>query len=162
MVRGKIALTLSTPRKLSGEIDSDALDAAALIGAMIGMPPGAALWNWPADPFSARLRSDTEGTVAIRAMRAALTPALQARELRGQLRVGAGEIALQDIAATVAGGTLKGRVSFKATTEGLATQAQISVANADITAFLPAAARPPLTGRLTLEAQMEGEGRSPR
>jgi large subunit ribosomal protein L24 len=161
-VRGKLALTLTSPRKLSGDIDSDALDAGALIGAAIGMPAGGALWNWPADPFNARLPGGIEGAVAVHAMRAALTPALTARELRATLQLSPGEIAVRDIAATVADGALKGRVSFKGTAEGVATQAQLSLANADVTAFLPAAARPPLTGRLTLETQIEGEGRSPQ
>ena len=39
-LRGKLGLTLQSPRRLQGDIDADSIDAAGLIAAAIGMPPG--------------------------------------------------------------------------------------------------------------------------
>jgi large subunit ribosomal protein L24 len=161
-LRGKLALTLATPRTISGEIDSNSLQVGALVAAAIGMPEGGAMWNWPGDPFTRSLPAEIAGTIDLRAMRAMLTPNLSAREVRVRLRLGKGEMALDDISATVAGGDLKGRLAFKDAPEGLVTQAQFSLANADVTAFLPNATRPPLTGKLALTAELEGAGRSPQ
>jgi large subunit ribosomal protein L24 len=95
-------------------------------------------------------------------MRATLTPNLTARELRTTLRIDRDELALEDFSAAVAGGRLTGRLSFKETAQGLSTQGQLTLANADVTTFLPDATRPPITGRLGLDVYIEGAGRSPQ
>jgi uncharacterized protein involved in outer membrane biogenesis len=50
---------------------------------------------------------------------------------------------------------------LKSGADGLRAQASVMVDNGDVTAMLPPAARPPLTGRLKLQAEIEGSGRSP-
>jgi large subunit ribosomal protein L24 len=95
-------------------------------------------------------------------MRATLTSNLTARELRTTLRVDRDELALDEFSASVAGGRLTGRLIFKETAQGLSTQGQLVLANADVTTFLPEATRPPITGRLGLDVYIEGTGRSPQ
>ena len=161
-IRGKLALGRGETRTVSGEIETDTLDAGLLLAGAIGMPPGMTLWKWPAEPFSDGLPGNLAGSLDLRAMRATLAPNLTARELRTTLRVDRDELALEDFSASVAGGRLTGRLTFKETAQGLATQAQLVLANADVTTFLPDAARPPITGRLGLDVYIEGTGRSPQ
>ena len=133
-----------------------------MLAGAIGMPPGMTLWKWPAEPFSDGLPGNLAGSLELRAMRATLTPNLTARELRTTLRVDRDELALEDFSASVAGGRLTGRLTFKETAQGLSTQGQLVLANADVTTFLPDATRPPITGRLGLDVYIEGTGRSPQ
>ncbi len=161
-IRGKIALGRGETRTVSGEIETDTLEAGVLLAGAIGMPPGMTLWKWPAEPFSDGLPGNLAGSLELRAMRATLTPNLTARELRTTLRVDRDELALEDFSASVAGGRLTGRLTFKETAQGLSTQGQLVLANADVTTFLPDATRPPITGRLGLDIYIEGTGRSPQ
>jgi large subunit ribosomal protein L24 len=161
-IRGKIALGRGEKRTVSGEIETDTLEAGALLAHAIGVPPGVTLWKWPAEPFSDGLPGDLTGSLGLRAMRATLTPTLTARDLRTTLRVDRDELALEDFSAAIAGGRLTGRLIFKESAQGLSTQGQLALANADVTTFLPDATRPPITGRLGVEVYVEGSGRSPQ
>ena len=62
---------------------------------------------------------------------------------------------------TVAGGEMTGKIAFKSGLGGLTTRMNMSLSNGDVAALLPAAARPPVSGRLNAQLQLEGSGRSP-
>jgi uncharacterized protein involved in outer membrane biogenesis len=161
-VRGKLGLTLQSPRRLQGDIDADSIDAAGLIAAAVGMPAagnnGAA---WPSEPFTGGAFGDYDGAIALKARRAVVPSLLTAREFRATLRFGKNEIALDDISGVVAGGRLAGQLSFRSGADGLKTHVKISLAGADAASLLPSGARPPVSGSLGFSADVEGAGLSP-
>jgi hypothetical protein len=159
---GRLAVGLTEPRSLSGEIEADSMDAGALAAVAVGMPAGSSLWNWPADPFLGALPHTMSGTVSLRAMRAKLTPSLSFGELRARVRLAPDEIAFEDVTGSLAGGTFNGRAAFRSAPSGLALRAQIALSDADATAFLADGARPSVSGKVTFNAEVEGAGRSPQ
>jgi large subunit ribosomal protein L24 len=160
-LRGKLTLGLGAPYRIGGELEGSTIDAGALIAAAAGLPAGGALWNWSADPISGGGFGVLEGTVALRAMRADIAGTLVAREFRGKVTFGKGSIALNDISAAMGGGRLSGQIELKETAEGLNAQSHLSLSGADIAALLPDAARPPVTGKISMEWEINGAGRSP-
>ena len=165
-LRGKLGLTLSSPRRLQGEIEADNIDAAGLIAAAIGMPApagsnGDAAWAWSSEPFAGGVFGEYGGQIAVKARRVDLLPRLTAREFRANLRFGKDEFAFDDMTGDIAGGRLAGQVSFRSAEEGLKARAKISLTGVDAASLLPSGARPPVTGSLDLSAEVEGTGLSP-
>ena len=164
-VRGRLAIDGVSPRRIDGALDSDSLDATALIARAIGMPAPAgasgASWVWPSEPFTDGLFGDYAGKVALKARRVDLLPRLTAREFRANLRFGKDEFAVDDMTGAIAGGKLAGRLSFSSGGDGLKAQAKISLTGVDAASLLPAGARPPVTGSLDLSVDVEGAGLSP-
>ncbi len=92
--------------------------------------------------------------------RTMLTPHLVAQNLRGVLNFGASDIALDDFQADLAGGRISGRLAFERDGDELRARSRIRLTKADMTALSPGD-RPPISGRLNLDAEIEGRGRSP-
>jgi uncharacterized protein involved in outer membrane biogenesis len=162
-VRGRLKLALGAARRIDGRIDAESVDAAALIAAAIGMPASAARADavWPAEPFGEGLFGDFDGRIEFTLARAAFTPALVGRQVRGALRLGAGEIALEDLEGTLAGGRATAQLTLRRSATGLSAAARLALVGADATALLPGEGRPALTGRLGLQMTVEGAGLSP-
>ncbi|HET7850187.1 MAG TPA: AsmA family protein [Pseudolabrys sp.] len=162
-LRGDLGLALGAPARLSGEINADRLDAAALVGAAAGFPRGREnpAWHWTSDPFVRGAFAPIEGQITVKATRAALTPRLTARELRGTLEFGKDEMTLDNVSGDLAGGHFAGQLAFRKSGEGLAAHLKVALDGADVTAMLPASTRPPLAGKLALKAELDGSGMSP-
>ena len=94
------------------------------------------------------------------AARAALTPALTARQVRGALRLGNGEVAIDDVEGTLAGGRASGQLALRRGGDGLEARGRFALANADASAVLPSEGRPVIAGRIGLQAEFEGSGLS--
>ncbi len=163
-VRGALKLGMGTPKRISGQIDADAIDVPALIAMAAGMPksaPRSDAQSWAGEPFGESLLGDVEGRIDFTAARGTLTPALIARQIRGSLRIDAGEVALDGIEGTLAGGRASGHLVLRRGQEGLAARARIALANADAAALLPSEGKPVVNGRFGLQAEVEGTGLSP-
>ncbi|HET7092441.1 MAG TPA: AsmA-like C-terminal region-containing protein, partial [Thermomicrobiales bacterium] len=160
-LRGKLSASLATPSRIDGRFDADTIDVAALLAAAAGLPKGADDWSWSSTPFEGNMQSALRGEIAIGATRGNLAPGVTARQFRGRLVLGGDEAGLDDVTASLAGGEIKGSIAFKSGLDGLTTKLHGSLANADAAALLPAAARPPVGGRLNLKMDVEGAGRSP-
>jgi large subunit ribosomal protein L24 len=160
-VRGKMSASLALPSRIAGALDVDTLDVGGLVAAAAGLPKGAEDWVWSSTPFEGAMQRAVTGQVSFNATRADLTPAVTARQFRGQLVLSGEEVALDNVAGTVAGGEMSGKIAFKSGFDGLTTRMNLSLSNGDVTALLPAAARPPVSGRLNVQLQLEGSGRSP-
>ena len=76
------------------------------------------------------------------------------------MQVEPSKITLDDFEGALAGGTLSGRLVFQRGTDGLTADARVQLRNVDMAALSPGDGRP-LSGRLTLDATIEGSGRSP-
>jgi large subunit ribosomal protein L24 len=160
-VRGKMSASLSMPSNIGGVLDIDTLDVGGLVAATAGLPKGAEDWAWSSAPFNGGMQHAVTGRSSLNAMRAELTPGIAARQFRGQLVLGRDEVALDDVTGAVAGGEMTGKLAFKSGFDGLTTRMSVSLRNGDVAALLPAAARPPVSGRLNAQLQIEGSGRSP-
>ena len=165
-IRGNLAFDGQTPRKVSGALDADTVDAPPLIASAIGLPSGGrqqrqrglglverAVCRRPVRRFN--------GEIALKARQVALLPRLTAREFRANLRFDKDGFAVDDATADISGGRLAGALSFRSAEDGLKAHAKISLTGVDAASLLPSAARPPVTGSLALSAEVEGSGLSP-
>jgi uncharacterized protein involved in outer membrane biogenesis len=135
------------------------------LAAAIGFPAAAnssnGAWVWSTEPFGDGAFGDLAGQVAVKVRRVELSPRLTAREFRATLRLGRNELTLGDISGDAAGGRLAGQMSFRSADDGLKARVTLSLAGADAASLLPAGARPPVTGSLSVSAEVEGSGLSP-
>ena len=158
-VRGRLKLT--NFERIEGQIDTDAADVMALLAFASGMPRarGDAL-AWSGEPFGDNAFGDMSGRVDFTAARAALTPALVARQVRGALRLANGDVSIDDVEGTLAGGRASGQLAFRRGGDGLEARGTFAIANADASAVLPGEGKPAVTGRIGLQAEFEGSGLS--
>jgi hypothetical protein len=166
-VRGRLELGVQQqPITVEGDFELGALDLPAAIAAAIGMPAqGAATAGastnasgpWPAEPFEQALPG-LSGQVAVKVARLALTPKLAAQDVRGVLRFGDSELALQGMEGRLAGGQAAADLTFLRRTNGLSARTQLRLVGANAAELLPEGS---LSGRLTVEATAEGTGMSP-
>jgi large subunit ribosomal protein L24 len=154
-------LKLANFERIEGQIDTDSADVMALLAIAAGMPKarGDAL-AWSGEPFGDNGFGDISGRVDFAAARAALTPALTARQVRGVLRLGNGEVSIDDVEGTLAGGRASGQLVLRRGGDGLEARGRFALANADANALLPSEGRPVIAGRIGLQAEFEGSGLS--
>lgn len=162
-IHGDIAAVLDSPVRLSGDIGTDHIDATAIIAAAIGVPHAdtATAWHWASEPFASGIFSSLAGAITLKATRADLTSALAMRQFRSTLKFDTDEISVDDVSGDVAGGHLKGQISFRNSDGVLATHLTMAIDGADVAALMPESARPPLSGKLALKLQLDGNGMSP-
>jgi large subunit ribosomal protein L24 len=161
-IAGRLAIGLTPTMSLGGDIKLGAMDVPAGIATAVGMPAkrvGGGL-AWSADPFAGGVLGQFRGRIAIAAARTMLTPHLVAGNLRGVLNFGASDIALDDFQADIAGGRVSGRLAFERDGDELVARSHVRLTKADMAALLPND-RPPISGRLSMDAEIEGRGRSP-
>jgi uncharacterized protein involved in outer membrane biogenesis len=178
-VGGRLAIGLrQQPITLEGDLEVGAVDLTVAIATALGIPAqsmvtgtttlasanpsasvsGNASGLWPSEPFEQGLRG-LRGQVAVKSARVTLTPKLAARDVRGVLQIGDAELALQAIEGDVAGGRLTGELSFERRPEGLTARSRVQLAGANAAELLPGDGL--LSGRLTLDVNVEGSGMSP-
>ena len=164
-VRGKLALALGTPRRVSGEIEADTVNAGGLLAAAIGMPATAAgsgtTWLWSTEPFTDGVFGNRTGAVTFKARRLDVTRQIAVREFRAMLRFADREFIVDEMSGDIGGGQLAGGMTWQDTDLGLTAKADISVKGADAATMLPVGARPPITGKLDVAATVSGSGLSP-
>jgi tetratricopeptide (TPR) repeat protein len=160
-IGGRLAVGLSQPTTLDGDIRLGKADLPALIAAAVGIPgrsgDGAA---WPAEPFGAGLFAGSTGRIAVAAVDTVLTPKLSVRDLHGILRIEPSKLTVDDLDGTLAGGTISGRLEFQHGPDGLVADSRVRLRNVEMAGLMPGDGRP-LSGRLSLDARIEGSGRSP-
>ena len=111
-LHGRLAVKLSSPIGIEGDIAANDADAAAVAAMILGMPiAGAAAWS--PEPIGAGAFGALNGAVTFKLDRAALTPAWVARDLKGVVRFQPAEIALSDVDGGLAGGRLTGELTFR-------------------------------------------------
>ena len=110
------------------------------------------------------------GAVTFKFDRAALTPALIARDFKGVVQFQSPEIALRDLDGKLAGGRLTGGLTFRRDPQAFAAQGHVELAGANAAAiFAPnnlasnnvASNNNAIDGVLTAKVQGESQGLSP-
>jgi large subunit ribosomal protein L24 len=170
-VGGKLALGMQQqPISVDGDIELGSIDLPAAVALAIGIPAqgagagaatsvsGSALGPWPAEPFEQGLAA-LRGQIAVKSARVALTPKLAARDVRAIVRFGESELALEGIDGSIAGGRAAADLTFLRRAEGLAARGRLRLTGVNAGELLPGEGS--LSGRLTLDANAEGSGRSP-
>jgi uncharacterized protein involved in outer membrane biogenesis len=144
---------------LDGRIETDFVDASALLGALLGAPASKDAALWSAQPFAERLLAGVDGAIELQAKRAAFAPAIEVRQLQGRLRFSDSLVAFEDVTGTLAGGKLIANFSAPISPLGVNAEFRIGVSGADVAAFYPGG-RAPLGGRASLQIEAKSFGRS--
>ena len=161
-LHGRLDLKLSNPIAVGGDVAADDVDAAAIAGMLLGLPsiaPNAAK-PWSVAPVGAGAFGPVSGAVNFKFDRAALTPALIARDLKGVVQFQPPEIALRDLDGKVAGGRLTGGLTFRRDPQAFAAQGHVELAGANAAAFIASNSNA-IDGVLTAKLQGESQGLSP-
>ncbi|HET7679877.1 MAG TPA: AsmA family protein [Xanthobacteraceae bacterium] len=171
--RGRLAIDFGSVMRVEGQIEADIFDAPAALAALVGLPGSPDARAWSAEPFGKGLLDGAEGRVELRSARVNLTPTLTLRQARGTLKIGPSEITFADIEGRVADGQARGQIVFHKRADGVSADGRLQLNNADAAvllagegktaATLPANAnKPAVTGRVGLQLDLEGTGRSPQ
>jgi uncharacterized protein involved in outer membrane biogenesis len=161
-LRGRLDLKIASPIGISGEIAADDVDAAAVAALLFGLPSAAAsigAKTWSPLPVGIGAFGALNGAVHFKFDRAALTPSLIARDLKGVVRFAPPQIALNDIDGKLAGGRLNGGLTFRHDPQSsLAAQGYVELMNANAAAFVSSGT---IEGLLSAKLQGESQGLSP-
>ncbi|MGE3149698.1 MAG: AsmA family protein, partial [Pseudorhodoplanes sp.] len=158
-LRGKLGVDFgASPARVQGEVDADAIDVPAILASAFGAPPAKGP-GWPPEPFSAGRLPPVEGALAVRAGRAALTPALSIRNFRATADIRAPALELRNLQGELGGGRIGGQISFRKNADALSSRGSLSITGADAAAILPGDGRA-IAGRLDLKVEAEGGGLS--
>ena len=170
-VAGRVVLRNQQPMTLDGDIELGTLDLPAAIAVAIGIPMqsaganvstgagalGRALGLWPAEPFERGLLR-LGGQLSVKAARVPLTAKLVARDVRGVLRIGESQLALQVIDGSMAGGRMGGELVFLRHGDGLIARSRIRLTDANAAEMLPGDGL--ISGRFAFDLSAEGTGMS--
>ena len=161
-VQGRGTLRFDDVLRIDGAIEAESLDAPGVVAAAIGMPsrPGPGGAGWSPDPivWSA---AGLNGSIAFKAQRAVFAPWLVAQDFSGVVRFNGPEIVFEDIAGALGKGRLDGRLTVANGAAGLTARLRLGLADGELGAIFPSTDRPATSGRLALQAEIEGVGRSP-
>jgi large subunit ribosomal protein L24 len=164
-VRGELKVALGSVPGLDGRIDADDINVAALTPVLFGNPRAATHPTdgtiWSSEPFTAGAFDQFSGRIEFAAARALLIPGLSAQRVRGQLRFGKSEIAIEDVEGTVAGGRLLGQLDLQRVSDGVHARARLALTGVDAAEILATSKRMPFAGRLTVQLDAESTGLSP-
>ncbi len=164
-ITGRLAIGLSQPTTLDGDVRLSQADLPVLIAAAAGMPGGrgdggTSGGTWSAEPFGPGLFAGSTGRIAVTAANTSLTSRISVRDLRGTLQIGPSKVTLDDFDGALAGGTVSGRLVLQSGPDGVVADSRVRLRDVEMAALLPGNGQP-LSGRLTLDAAIDGSGRSP-
>ena len=159
---GHLAVNLTSPIAIDGDVGADTIDGAWLAGVLLGLPrqaqgAGAA---WSSQPLGAGAFAAMNGAVTFTLDHAVFTPALVAGNLKGVAQFRPAEIALQNIDGGLAGGHVTGELAFRRNADGLVGHGHIALADADAATILQTDKKM-IDARLTLKADVDSFGSSP-
>lgn len=158
-VRGRLGLVFGEVVDVEGDIETDTLDAAALLAAATGFSSGK---PFSEDPFARGLYAQANGRIAFRAKSAGLTDTLVMRGVKGGLTFAPSGLAIEIEDAEFAKGRVSGEVSARKTPDGTSAKARIVLAGVHADLVMPGSPRAPVSGRLNVNLELDGAGRSPK
>jgi len=159
-VQGQLALRFGDAPQAEGSVETDTLDAPAVIVAAIGSSAVLKGTTWSTEPIGWNPLGFI-GRIDFKARQAALLPGLVAHDLHGVARFGASEVAFEDIVGELARGKLDGRLAISNGADGVSARLRIGLSDAEAGALFNGAEHPPVSGRLVFQTELEGSGRSP-
>jgi uncharacterized protein involved in outer membrane biogenesis len=163
-VKGGVTLGLGEPLRVNGRIETDQVDAGELFAIMAGAPrsaPGGRSSEWVAEPFGQPMAPALEGRVEFRAANAQWIGGVATKDLVGTVKFEPSGFALADMTGRLADGRLALDADVRREPAGLSLRSHVKLTNADMPVLLAGALRVPATGRISLEADLQGQGLSP-
>jgi uncharacterized protein involved in outer membrane biogenesis len=158
-VRGRLAVALGAVPRVEGRIEADQVDGAELVAILAGAPMAGAKATWSAEPFTAPALPVATGRLEFRAGSVQWAPGLIARDLSGAVVASEGAFALDGATGKLGDGRLELGGRLRRGAGGVSIDSRIKLVNADLGAVL-AATHAPATGRLSLDAEVQGQGLS--
>lgn len=159
-LRGQLGLTFGPVVGVDGDIETDALDAAALISAANGLSAHGKLSS--EEPFGRSLHAPLNGRIEFRTKSAVLSETMALANMKGVLRFSPSSIGVEIQDSEFARGRLSGDFSTTRSPEGVSAKAHIALKGADADMVVPGQSRPPMSGRVNLNVELDGAGRSPK
>jgi uncharacterized protein involved in outer membrane biogenesis len=158
-VKGRLSVALGAIPRVEGRIDADQLDGAELVAILAGAPSGGARAPWSSEPFIVPALPAATGRLEFRAGSVQWAPGLVAHDLAGAVLASEGAFALDGATGKLGGGRLELSGRLRRGAGGVSIDSRIKLVNADLAAVL-AATHAPATGRLSLDAEVKGQGLS--
>jgi hypothetical protein len=160
-VKGRLAFGLGQPLQVNGRIEADQVDAAELIALFTGTPRarGQSV-EWPAEPFVQTTVPPLEGRVEFRAATARWAAGLVTRDLAGAARFEPSGLSLTDVTGTLADGRLALDAQIRREPMGILLNSHVKLTNADLPVLFAGALRASTVGRISLDAEAQGQGLS--
>jgi large subunit ribosomal protein L24 len=161
-VKGAVTVGVGEPLRLNGRIETDQADASELFAILTGAPrPAGAAPEWIAEPFGQPAAPPMAGRVEFRANSVQWTAGAPARDVAGTIKFDPSGFSVTDVSGRVADGRFALDGNLRHDRAGVFLRSHVKVTNADMPALLGGVLRVPTTGRLTLEAELQGQGLSP-
>jgi hypothetical protein len=163
-VKGGLTFGLGEPLQVNGRIETDHVDAGELFAIITSAPPSASggrSTEWVAEPFGRPMVPALEGRVEFRTANAQWMAGVATKDLAGTIKFEPTGFALADVTGRMADGRLALGVEVRRERAGLSLRSHVKLTNADMPVLLAGALRGPAAGRLSLEADLEGQGLSP-
>ncbi len=163
-VKGGLTFGLGEPLRVNGRIETDQVDAGELFAIITSAPPSASggrSTEWVAEPFGRPMVPALEGRVEFRTANAQWMAGVATKDLAGTIKFEPSGFALADVTGRMADGRLALGVEVRRERAGLSLRSHVKLTNADMPVLLAGALRGPAAGRLSLEADLEGQGLSP-
>ncbi len=161
-VKGQLLLGLDPPLQVNGRIEADQLDGAALIGLLTGAPANSAASTWwSAEPFGQPSVPAMEGAVEFRVGNVSWPGILVARTFAGTLHLKPSGFSLTGVTGKVADGQLSLDAQVRRDAGGVSLGSHVELSKADMPALFASALRVPASGRVTIAADLQGQGMSP-
>jgi large subunit ribosomal protein L24 len=158
-VRGRLEAAVGTPLRIDGQLEAESLNLSALLASAVGAG-GQDETAFSPEPFTSGLLDAVRGRMRVSSSRAAITSGLTIREAHADLRMGEGEVALEDVDGALAAGRLTGAMSFRRVGDGVAMHGRLALVEADAAALLPGDGRG-VAGKLSVQVEADATGRSP-
>jgi uncharacterized protein involved in outer membrane biogenesis len=163
-VKGSVTFGLGEPLQVNGRIETDQVDAGELFATITGAPlsaSGGRATEWVAEPFGRPMVPALEGRIEFRTANAQWMAGIGTKDLAGTLKFEPSGFALADVTGRMAQGRLAFSADVRRERAGLSLRSHVKLTNADMPVLLAGALRAPAAGRISLEADLEGQGLSP-
>ena len=161
-VKGSVTFGLGEPLRVNGRIDADQVDAGELFAIMTNAPAsGGRSVEWVAEPFGQPIAPAMEGRVEFRTANAQWMTSVATKDLTGTVKFEPSGFSLVDVTGRMADGRLALGAEVRRERAGLSLHSHVKLTNADMPGLLAGALRTPAAGRISVEADLEGQGLSP-
>ena len=161
-VKGAVTVGVGEPLRVNGRIETDQADASELFAIVTGAPrPSGLSTDWVAEPFGTPAAPPLQGRIEFRAANAQWMAGAPARDVAGAVTFSPSGFSLADVTGRVADGRFALDGEVRRDRGGVFLRSHVKVSNADVPVLLAVALRVPAAGRLSLEADMQGQGLSP-
>ena len=163
-VKGGVTLGLGEPLQVNGRVEADQVDAGELFAVLTGAPrspSGGRSLEWVAEPFGQPAAPAFEGHVEFRIANAQWIAGVATKNLVGTAKFEPSGFSLSDVTGVLADGRLAFEVEVRRERAGPLLRSRVKLSNADIPMLLAGALRVPAAGRISFEADLQGQGLSP-